>query len=398
MASALILTGESEQGTALLARLRDSAEDLSPLLFAHHVQTSGHASIWVEDYEPARRMLDHAIETARSTSALGLLAFPLACRAELDFRTGRWAAAYARGLEAVTIASELGQTSELSFNLVTLARVEAGLGRDRDARIHAGRAVELAEALGVGSILTYAGAVQGFLEIGRGRPNDTIAHLEPIAKLVEHQGLREPATVQWAPDLIESYVLVGREGDALSALNVFQGQGTATGRTWALAAAARCRGMLADDDHFEEVFSEALQWHTRTRTPFERSRTELRFGQRLRRARRPAEAATLLRAALDTFEELGATAWAGQARTEMEAAGGNAPGRRPAPLHQLGPQELQVALLVAEGSTNREVAAALFVSPKTVEFHLGKVYRKLGVRSRTELARLVAQGSREQDL
>jgi len=125
--------------------------------------------------------------------------------------------------------------------------------------------------------------------------------------------------------------------------------------------------------------------------PFERARTELCLGERLRRARRRAEAREPLRSALEAFERLGAAPWSERARVELSASGETARRRDPYAAEQLTPQELQVALVVGRGATNKEAGAALFLSPKTIETHLGHVYRKLNVRSRTELAHLLGR-------
>lgn len=397
MGNALILRGDARGAHPLLARARSLFEAGDPLTgAAFFVQVAGHGSVWFEEYAEAREVIARVIEAARRASALGLLPFPLACLSELDFRTGRWVPAYAGGSESVHLAEEVGQLNELSFSLVCLARVEAGQGRQDDCRAHVAKAVEFAEALGIGSILVYAGSVLGLLELGLGRPERAIVHLEQVARLVEGFELGEPAVVQWAPDLIEAYVLTGREEEAKQALARFEHQAEETGRTWALATAARCRGMLEDKTGFRDDFRKALEWHERTSTPFERARTELRLGERLRRVRRLGEAREPLRSALGTFEQLAAAPWAEQARGELAASGE----RQEQPykgsdLGELTPQELQIAALVAAGATNREAAAALFLSPKTIEFHLGSVYRRLGLRSRTELARLVASASGE---
>jgi DNA-binding NarL/FixJ family response regulator len=132
--------------------------------------------------------------------------------------------------------------------------------------------------------------------------------------------------------------------------------------------------------------------HARTEMPFERARTELCYGERLRRARRRAEARDQLHAALETFQRLGAEPWADRARNELRATGETVR-RDPSASDELTLQELQVALKVAEGATNREAAAAMFLSPKTIEAHLSRIYSKLGVRSRTELAHRFAQES-----
>ncbi len=163
------------------------------------------------------------------------------------------------------------------------------------------------------------------------------------------------------------------------------------GARWPGAAAARCRALLAPDDAFRAAFEAALALHEGLAMPFEQARTQLLLGERLRRAKQRAEARAPLTAALDAFERLGARPWAERARTELRATGGQAGGRRAqAAAEQLTPHELQIAVLVAQGMTNREAAAALFLSPKTIEYHLGQIYRKLDVRGRAQLARLMA--------
>src|SRR5262249_61809243 len=130
------------------------------------------------------------------------------------------------------------------------------------------------------------------------------------------------------------------------------------GRSWALAAAARCRGLLAAEEDFEREFQRGLELHRRTPTPFERARTELCYGERLRRARRRADARAPLREAVQTFERLGAAPWKERARPELAASGGSATRRDPFAAERLTPQELQIALAVAREATHREAARA----------------------------------------
>lgn len=332
------------------------------------------------------------LDRARSAGAVDLVPYTLGCLSELDFRTGRWDAVYAGAAEAVELAEETGQRNVLAFGLVCLARVEAATGRADACRRHVARALELAGCLEIGSIPVYGLSVLGLLELGLGDAPSALASLDPLAALVRECGLRDPSVVQWTPDLVEASILAGRVDEAGAALAGFEREARATERTWALAACARCRGMLGSGD-FEREFAEALRWHEYLPAPFERARTELRLGERLRRARRPLQAREALRAALATFERLGAAPWAERARAELAAAGERSHRHATVPVRELTAQELRVALLVAGGATNREAAVALFLSPKTVGFHLGKVYTKLGVRSRTELAALLARES-----
>jgi DNA-binding NarL/FixJ family response regulator len=157
--------------------------------------------------------------------------------------------------------------------------------------------------------------------------------------------------------------------------------------TWALARAARCRGLLAADEDVDAPVQEALDHHSRTPDVFETARTQLAYGSRLRRARQRVRAREHLRAAQEAFDRLGAPRWADLAASELAASGETARRRDPSTLDDLTPQELQIALLLAEGKTTREAAAAVFLSPKTIEYHLRHVYRKLGIHSRAELAK-----------
>jgi DNA-binding CsgD family transcriptional regulator len=157
----------------------------------------------------------------------------------------------------------------------------------------------------------------------------------------------------------------------------------------ALASARRCRVLAADEDEFERVAVGALD-AIDGRWPFEEARTRLAYGERLRRAGRRVDARTQLQAALALFDELGAGTWADHARRELKASGAKLRPRDQSSHEALTPRELHVALAVASGRTNREVGATLFISPKTVELHLSRVFRKLGLRTRAELIRLYA--------
>ena len=163
----------------------------------------------------------------------------------------------------------------------------------------------------------------------------------------------------------------------------------AKGQPWSLARAARCRGLLTENG-FEPCFDEALALHALTPDEFERACTQLAYGARLRRARKRRRAREELRAALDTFAPLGAEPWVALAQGELAATGETARRRDASTLDELTPQELHIAQLLAAGRTTREAAAALFLSPKTIEYHLRSIYRKLGVNSRSDLSRALA--------
>jgi DNA-binding CsgD family transcriptional regulator len=164
----------------------------------------------------------------------------------------------------------------------------------------------------------------------------------------------------------------------------------ATGRRWALAATARCRALLADDAAFEPPFEEALARSDAEPLLFERARTRLYYGERLRRAGQRRSARRQLRDALDQLDTIGAHLWADRARAELRATGETVAQRDASAMERLTAQELQIARLVAAGKTNREVSEAMFLSPKTIDYHLAHVFRKLAIHSRRELMLLFA--------
>jgi DNA-binding CsgD family transcriptional regulator len=205
-------------------------------------------------------------------------------------------------------------------------------------------------------------------------------------RLADDHGLDDPAVLRHEPDLVEA--LLARndvQGACLVAARA-QERADRLGATWALASAARCRGMLATDTDFAAQFETALVLHDHLPRPFERARIQLAFGERLRRARRRGEARTPLADSLAAFDALGARPWADRAARELRATVVTARRRDFSWDDDLTPQEQRVALILANGATVREAAGQLFLSPKTIEAHLGRAYRKLGVRNRAELA------------
>ena len=215
---------------------------------------------------------------------------------------------------------------------------------------------------------------------------------EDIDRYVDERGLYIPG-VAARLDLAEMYVRAGRHADAEATLKTFESDAR---ESMPLLAAhlERVRGLLADADGFDACFLRALELHEQVESPFPLARTRLAYGGRLRRAGRRVDAREQLRAALDVFERLGARTWAESARTELRASGESLRRREHGAAEELTPQELQIALQVAEGKTNKEVGAALFLSHKTVEFHLSRIYRKLDISSRAELIRRFAEAGK----
>jgi DNA-binding CsgD family transcriptional regulator len=381
---ALILHGEARRGMPLLPRYESVLAEVEPL--APTVQFFANVLIWLEKYGSATDLLERVHEAALAASSPSLLVPVTLTRAELEFRTGKWALAHASAWKSVRFARDTG--GAMHFNLPYLARIEAARGLESDCRAHAGEALEMAERYEIGSTFCQAHAALGLLELGLAHHDEATEHLEKVERFTEDHEQREPIVMQQTPDFIEACAHAGRTTEARDALIRLERHASATGRKWTLATAARCRGLFTDD--FEAEFDDALGWHDRTPTPFERARTELCYGERLRRSRHTTEARERLHSALATFERLGAVPWAQRAEVELGATGERR--RRGLAAHwELTPQEIEVATIVARGATNREAGAALFLSPKTIEAHLGRIYRKMRIRSRTELAHLLGE-------
>jgi DNA-binding CsgD family transcriptional regulator len=324
---------------------------------------------------------------AREAGALAMLTGAQLIAADVAFRLGEWDSADELTLETIRLSGETAQPLVEGWALITRARLSAARGHDEESRAAALAALEIAESKGVTTGLRFVRAALAFLHLGLDRVDEAVAELEAIERLLAGSGHDEPTIVPWAPDLVEAYTRQGRLAEAGRVLATLARQAAATGNPVAGAAAARCRGLVEDD--FDGAFDEALELHDRRPMPFESARTLLAYGRRLHRARRRAEARDRLRQALRGFEELRATAWARQAEAELRSAGARR--RRATDGGALSAQELRVAQAVRRGKTNRQIAAELFLSPKTVEFHLRQIYAKLGVHSRAQLVAALAE-------
>lgn len=349
------------------------------------------APMWLREAEAGRDLIQRASDQARRRGAAGNLPLILHVLARDQAATDSWAAAQANLDEAISLAEELGQRVELAAALAGLAWLEARQGKDAQCRQTAARAAALCSELGVGFYRVWTFQALGDLELGLGRPDESIAHHLAQEAAMHELGIAD-VDLSPAPELVDAYVRLGRVQEAAAAAPAYIAAAEAKGQPWALARAARCRGLLADAD-FEPAFEQAIAMHERTPDVFELARTQLAYGARLRRDRQRTRSREQLRAAFGRFERLGARAWAEQASAELAATGETARRRDPSTLDDLTPQEFQIARLLAAGMTTREAAAAAFLSPKTVEYHLRNTYRKLGIRSREELAESMAAGA-----
>ncbi len=308
----------------------------------------------------------------------------------VDIWQGRFSDAEEAANDAVERAEQLGGDHVLVIPLSMRAAVAAYTGREREARADAHEAMQ--NALGGSPRLPgyWPAMVLGFLEVSLGRYAEALTVLQPVLSAFHTIPGTEILTAWYLPDAVEAMVALGRFDDAEPLIEALERNGGQLDRAWMLAVGARCRSMLlaarGDVVAAERVAHDAMSEHQRLPMPFERARTLLLLGQLQRRQRRKEDAATTLHEALRAFEGMGAPMWAEHARAEL-ARTKVSPGREPG----LTPTEQRVAERAASGMTNREVAAALFISPKTVEHNLARVYRKLGIRSRAELGQRMRQ-------
>ncbi|MEV5570907.1 AAA family ATPase [Spirillospora sp. NPDC052269] len=303
----------------------------------------------------------------------------------------------------------LGRIGALPDLLEALAQVQVAMGLHPDAESSAGEARALARDTGLrqrgDAVLARLAALSGdaagvraalpddacaetsraLLDLSLGRHDEVVRRLEDVF----HGPHRHTAAVMAASaDLVEAALRIDRPETAAAAQARLSRWADAGGQPWARAVALRCEALVSDT---EDPFVQALDLHERSVRPFEKARTELAYGEWLRRHRRRSDARARLHSALETFEYLHAVPWTDRARAELRASGeGTPPALASAPtlLDRLTPQELQVVRLAAAGTSSREIAAQLFLSPRTVEYHLYKAYPKLGISSRRELARL----------
>lgn len=351
---------------------------------ARYLLWAGIGQFMVGKNDEAARLARRAVEGARRASAFALVPQGLRLLASADFDRGRWGTAYAAADEAVELGRDLEQHSTVVACLGLLADIDAAAGNAESCHAHAAAAIEIATDKGLGFYRERAERALGRLDLAAGRTAEAIEQLESVYARLARAGNQE-ANVSPAWDLVEAYRRVGR---LEAARELFAGAADAMPAASAgeEAVLERCAGIVADDSSFSAAFERALELHDTEPFPFERARTEHAYGERLRRAGQRKRARELLRAALVGFEGLGATAWSSRARFELAASGERLRSAAVA-RESLTPRETQIALAVAEGASNNEVAAALYVTPKTVEYHLTRVYRKLGLRSRAELVR-----------
>jgi DNA-binding CsgD family transcriptional regulator len=341
--------------------------------------------VWSGELERARRLLDdqrealHARDDPEEAGALWLLSV-------LEWRAGNWELGARHAADSLALRAQFGREGQRAVAELPGAVIAAHQGRIEDARDRSERALALAEADGIRIAQSGHLWVLGFLELSCGDPATALGYLERAWEIRDSVRVLEPGHRLDLADTLEALIAVGELAEAERKLVPWEKRARALDRSWALAITARCRALLlaarGDPAGAQAGFELALAEHARTQDPFQHARTLLAQGVTQRRAKQRGAARVTLEQALAIFERLGAPLWAEKARSELARIGGRAAARG-----ELTEAERRIATLVAEGRTNREVAAALFVTEHTVEGALTRAYRKLDVRSRTELAR-----------
>jgi DNA-binding NarL/FixJ family response regulator len=344
---------------------------------------------WHDDLEGAHEAYETIAGASRELGDESSLPYLYVMLGQIDCGLGRFEKALSEAQEGSAIAEQAGQTALVAYGLAVRAVAEALLGRVDEALVSGSRALELArETSGVPAWI-FATWALGHLALARGDARDAVASLRPLVEHHRRERIEEPGALPFLPDAIEAHVECGHLDEAHQMLDSYESAARRLQRRRGIAAARRLRGLLAaasgDVESALTELNAAVELYSTDDTPFERARSLLALGVVQRRTKRRKEARGTLDEALAVFERVGAALWADRARAELRRISGRAatPGA-------LTPAEERVATLVAEGKTNREVAAALFLSDRTVEGHLSHVFGKLGIRHRAEVGPALA--------
>lgn len=330
----------------------------------------------------------------RGAGAAGRLPTTLFFAAEVEIFTGRLRDARTTAAEALGLAADLGQRQWVSQLSSVLAHIHAAEGDEDRCRHYAEAGLADSTPGSVSPGAAWAHWSLGLLELGAGRAEAALSRFERLTRDPLRHHL---CAMRSIPDLVEAAVRVGAADRAGPHADRLADWATAVRQPWAEALVLRCRALLSDDDSAETHYARALTLHDREARPVKYARTAQLYGEWLRRARRKSEARTVLTEALDMFDRIGMRPWAERARSELVATGaapsvgGQSDSRSNAAVTGLTPQELQIARLAAQGLSNRDIAAQLFLSHRTVGYHLYKAYPKLGVTSRGELKTIAEQ-------
>jgi DNA-binding CsgD family transcriptional regulator len=362
-----------------VAAMRRAAQDADHTTDVTELAIAASLAAFTGDNATARRLATNGEHLARTRGEVAALPMILNTRGLIDVFDGWFDSAISHAQEADQLAHDMGQSHYLANTNAVAAMVSASRGAAPEYERHHRAAVTFAghEALSTRALTRWA---EGLWFLGQGEVDQACSSLLTLA---EPQGHPIFALLS-AADLAEAAVHSGRQDEAVEHLSALQTWSRGAGTPIAAALAARAGGVLNDD---ATLLEEALGLVEGLDRPFDRARIHLLLGEHLRRDRRRGAARHHLRAAVDEFEGLRADVWARRARNELAATGETVRRRDRGAEQALTPQEHRIARMVADGITNREVAAQLFLSPRTIDYHLRNVFVKLGITSRAELIR-----------
>jgi DNA-binding CsgD family transcriptional regulator len=375
-----LLAGERADDAAYLRgrALQESNanwDDASPVV--------GIWAVFKDDFRGATAVYQAGLERSRANGDETATQGTLVRLAEIGCWTGDWISAETWAAEGMELADRIGSPAYLGSALYARGYIDAHLGRMDEAQAAGERILEIFPSND--GQLALGHWVLGFLALSLGDGATADRHLTRAAEIVKDLGHREPARFRFFPDQIEAAIQVGAVDRARNLLDAFDLRASTFPRPWILATSARCRSLLlaaeAQLDGALAASRVALEHHARLEMPFERARTLLVYSQILRRLKQKRLARDTLEEALGTFESLGAELWSRKAREELRRV---VTRRAPA---DLSATELRVARLAAAGLTNKVIATEAFMTSKTVEANLTRVYRKLGIHSRAQLGR-----------
>jgi DNA-binding CsgD family transcriptional regulator len=390
--SALVMDGRPEEGMPFLHRAAATIREQELLADQpRNLTWAAMAAYWLGDITAMAAYATTAARWAREHAAVATLTFAARLLGRAQLITGHWSAARAaleESLDAARLADLMNQQVQ---SLALLAWLDAAQGREGDSRRRIGEAITIADSLNLVWRNDLLRALV-LLELGSG-----FVEQSPVSRLLASLGnpllLRDTPASATAPELVEALIRTGDPDGAAALLETFVDEAERIGQPYPQAVALRCQGLLAGEDAYEGQFLRALELHALDSNIFATARTRLAYGERLRRSGRRVDAREQLKQAIDVFDRLDAAPWSTRARNELRATGERVRPRNPASHEELTPQERQVAVHAAEGKTNREIGSQLFLSPKTIEWHLSHVYRKLGITSRGKLSRALHDDS-----
>jgi ATP/maltotriose-dependent transcriptional regulator MalT len=383
---ASLLQDDAARAVSLIAGVMIAAERSGG---PYELAMAATGASFIGDDAATLRLFSQSAARARTLGQVAVLVNLLAPFAAAESWTGRIRSAMAHATEGMELARQTGHETYLAVYQAVLAWIHALTGDHDETRRLAIPAMQAGLEHEFSPTTAIASWAMGLSALGAGRPDDALTQLTDLARregIASHPAITMCAT----GDIVEAAVRAGDVETAHTAAGALERWAAGTRAPWALAVAARCRALVSGDHGADEHFNEALGHHAQDTRPFERGRTLLLYGEALRRRRQRMAARQHLRSALELFERMGAQPWEQRAGAELRASGETMRGRDPGAVDHLTPQELQIVQIVRKGATNKQIAAQLYLSPRTIDYHLRKVFVKLGLSSRAELIRLEA--------